>query len=373
MPFPWTINPYRGCSHACTFCFARPTHEYLDFNAGRDFEQGDRRQGQRARGAAGGAGAAVVEGRARRAGDEHRPVPVGRGPLQADARDLGGDAGLRRTRARSSRSRRCCCATWTCCWRSPSGTRVQRVPVGPDARREGVAGDRAAHAAPAGAARGGGGAQPHRHPDRGPDRAADAGDQRRAGSGREDRRARARRRGRPRSAARRCSCAARCATSSSTGCGRSGPDLVERYEELYRAAPYASRRRARRCEARLPAAASGRDRRALQRPGGERAAARSGRRRRAAREARRGREERRCSEAPQRPRDRSERRTRAASVISVTGLDGMKPADRAVLPSEMRTAMPTQVRRSARAAQRARSLTLHRSQQRARRASASCC
>src|SRR5438067_5532729 len=39
MPFPWTINPYRGCSHACTFCFARPTHRYLGFNAGRDFER----------------------------------------------------------------------------------------------------------------------------------------------------------------------------------------------------------------------------------------------------------------------------------------------------------------------------------------------
>jgi len=39
MPFRWTINPYRGCSHACRYCFARPTHEYLDFNAGRDFER----------------------------------------------------------------------------------------------------------------------------------------------------------------------------------------------------------------------------------------------------------------------------------------------------------------------------------------------
>jgi DNA repair photolyase len=39
MPFRWTINPYRGCSHACTYCFARPTHRYLDFDAGRDFEQ----------------------------------------------------------------------------------------------------------------------------------------------------------------------------------------------------------------------------------------------------------------------------------------------------------------------------------------------
>jgi DNA repair photolyase len=39
MPFRWTINPYRGCTHACRFCFARPTHKYLDFDAGRDFER----------------------------------------------------------------------------------------------------------------------------------------------------------------------------------------------------------------------------------------------------------------------------------------------------------------------------------------------
>jgi DNA repair photolyase len=39
MPFRFTINPYRGCTHACVFCFARPTHTYLDLNAGRDFER----------------------------------------------------------------------------------------------------------------------------------------------------------------------------------------------------------------------------------------------------------------------------------------------------------------------------------------------
>jgi DNA repair photolyase len=37
--FGWTINPYRGCTHACVFCFARRTHTYLDMNAGRDFER----------------------------------------------------------------------------------------------------------------------------------------------------------------------------------------------------------------------------------------------------------------------------------------------------------------------------------------------
>lgn len=38
MPFGWTINPYRGCSHACVYCFARKTHEYLDLDSGRDFD-----------------------------------------------------------------------------------------------------------------------------------------------------------------------------------------------------------------------------------------------------------------------------------------------------------------------------------------------
>ncbi|HTL48812.1 MAG TPA: PA0069 family radical SAM protein [Verrucomicrobiae bacterium] len=36
--FKWSLNPYRGCMHACAYCYARPTHEYLGFGAGTDFE-----------------------------------------------------------------------------------------------------------------------------------------------------------------------------------------------------------------------------------------------------------------------------------------------------------------------------------------------
>jgi DNA repair photolyase len=38
LPFTWSLNPYRGCSHACLYCYARPSHEYLGFGAGTDFD-----------------------------------------------------------------------------------------------------------------------------------------------------------------------------------------------------------------------------------------------------------------------------------------------------------------------------------------------
>ncbi len=39
VPFSWTINPFRGCSHACVYCFARRTHTYLDLDSGADFDR----------------------------------------------------------------------------------------------------------------------------------------------------------------------------------------------------------------------------------------------------------------------------------------------------------------------------------------------
>lgn len=38
LPFTWSVNPYRGCQHACAYCYARPYHEYLGMGAGTDFE-----------------------------------------------------------------------------------------------------------------------------------------------------------------------------------------------------------------------------------------------------------------------------------------------------------------------------------------------
>ena len=39
MGFRYTVNAYRGCSHGCAYCFARPTHDYLGLGIGEDFEQ----------------------------------------------------------------------------------------------------------------------------------------------------------------------------------------------------------------------------------------------------------------------------------------------------------------------------------------------
>jgi DNA repair photolyase len=38
LPFRYSANPYRGCAHACAYCYARPYHEYLGFGAGTDFD-----------------------------------------------------------------------------------------------------------------------------------------------------------------------------------------------------------------------------------------------------------------------------------------------------------------------------------------------
>ena len=239
MPFRWTINPYRGCSHACLYCFARPTHTYLDFNAGRDFEK-----------------EIVVKVnvpevlRVELARPSWKGEHIAMGTNTDPYQWVEGRYKLMRGIWEALRDAANPCSVLT---KSPlllrdldlmkevaDVTDDQREPLGADDRREGVAGQRAAHAAPARAAGGGGRAQPGGHPDRHPRRAADARHQRRPAPGRGD----------PRVA------------GEAGATGVSGialhlrgevrgifmewlrsyrPDLVERYEELYARSAYAPR------------------------------------------------------------------------------------------------------------------------------------
>jgi len=92
MPFRWTINPYRGCSHACKYCFARKTHEYLELDSGHDFDSqivvktnvGEVLRRELA--------PAVLARRAHRHGHQRRLLPACRGSLSADAADPRGAA-----------------------------------------------------------------------------------------------------------------------------------------------------------------------------------------------------------------------------------------------------------------------------------------
>jgi len=73
LPFKWTLNPYRGCQHACVYCFARATDEFLGYDAGRDFDT-------------------RIAVKVNLAGV--RPVRAGRAPLWRDAERPSGAPGL---------------------------------------------------------------------------------------------------------------------------------------------------------------------------------------------------------------------------------------------------------------------------------------
>ena len=221
-------------------CFARPTHTYLDFNAGRDFEK-----------------EIVVKVnvpevlRVELARPSWKGEHVAMGTNTDPYQWVEGRYKLMRGIWEALRDAANPCSVLT---KSPlllrdldlmkeiaAVTDISANLSVPDDRREGVAGERAAHAQPAGAARGRRRAQPGGHPDRRPRRAADARHQRRP-------RARSRRSSQP---------AAEAGATGVSGIGlhlrgevrgifmdwlRSyRPDLVERYEELYARGAYLPR------------------------------------------------------------------------------------------------------------------------------------
>ncbi len=145
--------------HACLHLLLRPPDPHLPRPRRRPrLRARDRRQGERAGAARGRAAPAELEAGAGRLRDQHRSLPVGRGPLRADAADARGaardrDAGIGAVEVAAAAARPRALPG------ARRGRRGQRQLLDPDAGGEGVARDRAAHAAPAQADGGGGGLQ----------------------------------------------------------------------------------------------------------------------------------------------------------------------------------------------------------------------
>ena len=89
VPFRYTINPYRGCSHACVYCFARPTHDYLGLGIGTDFERKIVVKVNAVERLRAELRVAPMGRRLHRHGHEHRPVPARGGEVPPHARHRG--------------------------------------------------------------------------------------------------------------------------------------------------------------------------------------------------------------------------------------------------------------------------------------------
>ena len=93
MPFNWTLNPYRGCTHGCHYCFARRYHVQFEMNADDEFASVILVKRNFVEVLERGARSAVVDARAGRVRHRDRSVPADRRPLPADApRDRGARA-----------------------------------------------------------------------------------------------------------------------------------------------------------------------------------------------------------------------------------------------------------------------------------------
>ena len=126
--FTWSVNPYRGCFHACAYCYARPSHEYLSWGAGTDFDRKIVVKPRRAGAAARGLREADVEERDGRVQRRHRLLPAARGVVPADARlprglRRDGEPGGHHHQVAADRARR------RCCWRRSRASASVHVTV----------------------------------------------------------------------------------------------------------------------------------------------------------------------------------------------------------------------------------------------------
>ncbi|MCK7500216.1 MAG: hypothetical protein MZW92_65390 [Comamonadaceae bacterium] len=106
VPFEQSINPYRGCEHGCAYCFARPSHAYLGFSPGLDFETRILYKPDAAALLRSELGATGLPGQADRARHQHRRLPARRAAAENHAQLAGGTGRPAAIRFPSSPSRR---------------------------------------------------------------------------------------------------------------------------------------------------------------------------------------------------------------------------------------------------------------------------
>ena len=152
MPFKWALNPYRGCTHACEYCYARKYQRHLELGAGDDFSSLIFVKTQPARRAAARAGAAGLGARDRRRRDRDRSLSADRRTLQADTALSRGAGARSRRRSPSSPRARWWCATPTCSSRASRAAGCQVYLSVPSVDEAGVGDARAGHRAAAPAA-----------------------------------------------------------------------------------------------------------------------------------------------------------------------------------------------------------------------------